>query len=142
MNDRPSLFQLLDVVRTYLQDGVISATTDDQKQRHRAAIAVDVVGIIERELRMNSDHLKAEWARLNFVQNVTTLMPSDLAEASAALAERNRKLCEEITAGRYDYAPQRSALFEHLLVTTRAQLEVAGPQFLQALASEDEKRGK
>ncbi len=138
MYDRPDIEQLLGAVRGYLQREVVPSVQADRKQYYQTLVAINVLGIVQRELQMNMEHLKAEWARLNFVQNVSTPLPVDMVEARAALTERNRKFCEEISAGRYDYAPQRSALFEHLLITTRAQLEVANPKFLQALAAEGE----
>ena len=138
MYDRPDIYQLLEAVKSYLQGDVLPGVQADRKQHDQTLVAINVLGIVEREIQMSADHLKAEWLRLNFVQNVSTPFPVEIAEARGALAERNRKLCEEISAGRYDYAPQRSALFEHLVVTTRAQLEVANPNFLQALAAEGE----
>jgi hypothetical protein len=140
MYDRPDIFQLLDAVQVYLQNEVIPTAQEDRKRYYQALVAINVLEVVSREMQMSVDHLKAEWERLNFVQNVTTPLPADVNEARAALAERNRKFCEEISAGRYDYAPGRAALFEHLLTTTRAQLEVANPKFLQALAVEDAKK--
>jgi len=140
MYDRPDIFQLLDAVRVYLQNEVVPLTQENRKQYYQTLVAISVLGVVAREMLMNVDHLRAEWERLNFVQNVTRPLPADPYEARAALAERNRKLCEEISAGRYDYTPGRSALFEHLLTTTRAQLEVANPKFLQSLAGEDAKK--
>ena len=138
MYDRPDIYQLLEAVKSYLQREVVPVVQADRKQYYQTLVAINVLEIVEREMQISVDHLKAEWARLNFVQNVSTHFPIEIAEARAALAERNRKLCEEIGAGRYDYAPQRSALFEHLLATTHAQLEVANLKFLQALAAEGE----
>ena len=138
MYDRPDIYQLLEAVKSYLQREVVPAIQADRKQYYQALVAINVLGIVEREMQMSVEHLRTEWARLNFVQNVSTPLPTEINEARAALAERNRKLCEEIGAGRYDYAPQRSALYEHLLVTTHAQLEVANPKFLQTLAAEGE----
>jgi hypothetical protein len=139
MYDRPDIFQLLGAIRTYLDNEVIPAASEDCKQQQRALVAINVLGIVEREMRTSAEHVQTEWTRLNFVQNVTTPLPADGVEARQALAERNRKLCEEISAGRYDYSPQRAALFEHLLVTSHAQLEVANPEFLKELAIEDAK---
>jgi len=138
MYDRPDIHQLLEAVKSYLQREVVPAVQADRKQYYQALVAINVLGMVEREMQMSVEHLHSEWSRLNFVQNVSTPLPTEIIEARAALAERNRKLCEEIGAGRYDYSPQRSALFEHLLVTTRAQLEVANPKFLQAIAAEGE----
>jgi hypothetical protein len=140
MYDRPDIFQLLNAVQIFVQNEVVPTVEEDRKRYYQALVAMNVLEVVAREMRMSVDHLKAEWARLDYVQNVATPLPADINEARAALAERNRKLCEEISAGRYDYTPGRAALFEHLLTTTRAQLEVANPKFLQALAVEDGKK--
>jgi hypothetical protein len=139
MYDQPNISQLVAAVRGYLENEQPATNQVGSQYAQQRANAIHVLDMIEREIQFNVDHLKGEWARLNFVQKLTTLMPADLNEAKAALRERNRKLCEEISAGRFDYAPARAALFEHLLVTTRTHLEVANPDFLQALAAEDEK---
>jgi hypothetical protein len=141
MYDKPNLAQLFDALRLYLESAVTPAVQDDRKLYYQTQVAINVLDIIERELEMEADHLKMEWKRLNFVQNNVLPMPSDIAELRGALAERNRKLCEEIGAGRYDHEPQRSALFEHLLVSAHSQLEVANPQYLQSLAAENMNKG-
>jgi hypothetical protein len=137
MYDSPTLSQLLDAVRYHLESQVIPAVENDRKLYYQTLVAINVLHIVQRELLMSPDHLRAEWHRLNFVQNVTMPLPNTVNELRAALAERNRKLCQEIDAGRYDYMPQRAALFEHLLMTAQTQLEVANPRFLGALAAED-----
>jgi hypothetical protein len=142
MYDRPTTAELLEAVRTHLINEVIpSLKAKDEKLVAQTTIAANVLAIVTREMQFEAEHLRAEWMRLNFVQNTTPPppMPTDVKDIRQALAERNRKLCEEITSGRYDYQPQRAALFEHLLVTARTQLEVANPQFLEALALEDER---
>jgi hypothetical protein len=140
MYDQPNITQMVIAVRGYLEREIAPDNQVNSHQSQQRENAIRVLGMIEREIQMNVDHLKGEWARLNFVQKVTTPMPADPNEAKAALLERNRKLCEEISAGRFDYAPARAALFEHLLITTRTHLEVANPDFLQFLAAEDEKQ--
>lgn len=140
MYDRPDIFQLLDAVKVYLQNEVVPALKEDRKRYYQALVAVNLIGVVAREIHMRADHLYAEWDRLNFVQDVAAPVPPDVNEARAALAERNRTFCEEIKAGRYDIAPGRSALFEHLLITAHTQLEVSSPKFLEALAIEDAKR--
>ena len=141
MYDQPSISQLVAAVRGYLEKEITSDNQSNNQQAQQRHNAIRLLGMIEREIQFNADHLKGEWSRLNFVQKLTTPLPVDPNEAKSALLERNRKLCEEINAGRFDYAPARAALFEHLLVTTRAHLEVANPDFLRSLAAEDEKHG-
>ncbi len=140
MYDKPSLEQLLDAVRVHLQKNVLPVLEEDRRAYVQTQVAINVLNIVEREVQMSLDQMKAEWKRIDFVQGKPMPMPADPHALRAALYERNRKVCEEIEAGRYDYAPQRSALFEHLLVTARAQLEVAHPSFLQALAVEDQNK--
>src|SRR5262245_4376102 len=137
MNDKPSVNELLEAAYQHLETQVAPVLHDDRKLYYQTLVAINVLKIIQRELQHGNEHLKEEWTRLNFVQNLTTPYPDDADEVLPALSERNRKLCEEIDAGRYDYMPARAALFEHLLVTTRKQLEVANPRYLEALAEED-----
>jgi hypothetical protein len=142
MYDRPTLSELLDAVRIHLDHSVVEAVQEDRKLYFQTLVAINALRIIEREMHAGFGPLQAEWGRLNFLQKVEKSLPTHPDEARAALAERNRKLCEEIVAGRYDYAPQRAALFEHLLMTTHEQLEIANPRFLETLAIEDEKRAR
>lgn len=139
MYDRPNITELLHAVRTHLEDQVIPTINSERKLYYQTLVAINVLRIVERELQTGQEPLRQEWQRLNFVQGITTPFPEDEATGRATLAERNRRLCEEISAGRYDYMPQRAALFEHLMFTARAQLEIANPRFLQMLAEEDEK---
>jgi uncharacterized protein DUF6285 len=139
MYDRPTIAELLEAVRTHLEKQVIPEIHDDRKLYYQTLVAVNVLRIIEREMQTGTEQIREEWLRLNYVQGVDTLLPSASGKAPDALADRNRKLCEEIKAGRYDYLPQRAALFEHLLLTTRQQLEVSNPKFLESLAMEGQK---
>lgn len=67
------------------------------------------------------------------LQEVERPVPADL---NVALAERNRDLCDAIRAGEYNSTLKQATLYEHLLASTRAQLEVSNPDYLEALAAE------
>lgn len=141
MYDSPNVAELLGALRDYLDEQVIPAVKHDRKLNYQTHVALNVLRIIERELEAGKGHIQAEWLRLDHVQNSSKPFPeNDLVKAEYELKERNRKLCEEISAGRYDYMPQRAALYEHLLTTTRIQLEIANPEFLADLAAEDQKK--
>jgi hypothetical protein len=140
MDDSPSVDNLLEAARLFLERDLLPTLMGDAWLRDHTAATIETLAIVQRELRLSAEQLQAEWTRLNFVQRVHTPMPTDLNEAKQALAARNRKVCDEIASGRYDYQPQRAALFEHLLVTTRAQIEVSNPDFLQELVLEDQSR--
>lgn len=139
MYDRPTIAELMDAIRNHLETQIIPAVHDDRKLYYQTLIAANLMKIIEREMQTGAEQLREEWTRLNFVQGVDMLYPGDSNKVRDSLAERNRQLCEEIKAGRYDYQPKRAALSEHLLVTTRQQLEVSNPKFLETLAAEDKK---
>lgn len=140
MYDRPTLSELLDAVRAHLEENIVPLLKDDRKLYYQTLVAVNALRIAGRELTMNALHLQDEWARLNFLQNSADSIPADNDEARAALAERSRRLCEDIAAGSYDQYPRKAALFEHLLATAVEQLQVANPRFLQILALEDSER--
>jgi hypothetical protein len=129
---------LLEAARVFLERDLLPSLTEDAWLHDHTLAAIETLAIIQRELRLSAEQLQTEWQRLNFVQRLNAPMPNDPDEARAALNERHRRLCDEITSGRYDYQPQRAALFEHLLVTTRSQIEISNPDFLRELALEDQ----
>lgn len=142
MYDQPSLIDLLDAARAHLE-AVVAPLLKDTEQRklyYQTLVAVNVLRIAGRELTMSGDHIQAEWARLNYLQQSDKPLPIDPTAARADLAERSRRLCMQINDGEFDQMPQKAALFEHLLATTMEQLQVANPRFLQALALEDADR--
>lgn len=141
MTNHPTINQLLLAVRSHLEKQVVPALDTDDKLHDQTVIALDMLRMIERELQFGSEYLREEWTRLDFVQGVTMPIPDSSEKIKPALAERQRKLCEEINNGRYDFQPQQAALYEHLLLTTRRQLEVSNPHFLKTLALEEQTSG-
>src|SRR6266540_4259152 len=102
MYDKPSLSDLLDAVRLYLENAITPVIQEDRKLYYQTLVAINVLDIIERQIEMEAEHLRTEWKRLDFVQQTTIPMPPDPDDLRAALDERNRKLCGDINAGRYD----------------------------------------
>lgn len=136
--DRPYLDELLAAVCGHLEAHVIPAVKADAKLYFQTLVAANVLKIAERELALGWVQAGAEWARLNALLGTDEPLPADPSTVQPALAERNRALCEAIRAGAFDDEPAWTALFEHLLETARAALEIANPKFLAALAAEDE----
>lgn len=129
MYDRPTLHELLAAVRHHLESAVIPAAKAlNHKLYFQTLVAANVLKIAERELIFAEPHLHAEWGRLNLLLGEQPL-PTEPAARRAALAERNRDLCAQIRAGRYD---DSALLFRHLKACATEQLEVANPKWLAA----------
>ncbi|WP_029215346.1 DUF6285 domain-containing protein [Kallotenue papyrolyticum] len=128
MQDRPSAAELIATVQTWLEREVLPLL-DDQRRRFEGLIAANLLGIVERELRLGDELLLAEWQRLDRLFGSETLLPPGTALAEA-LAERNRALCARIAAGGFDAEPQRAALQAHLLQTAIDKLRIANPRLL------------
>ncbi|MCA9904341.1 MAG: hypothetical protein KC547_10820 [Anaerolineae bacterium] len=140
MYDRPSLTELLDAVREHLENQIVPAVKPDPRLYFHTLVAINLLKIAERELQYREAHLQTAWQRLNVLQDTDKAIPSDSQEALDALALRSDRLCQDIRAGVYDAEARKQALFKHLLLSTREQLEVASPRFLQTVQQEDATR--
>ncbi|MCL4250477.1 MAG: hypothetical protein KJ065_20165 [Anaerolineae bacterium] len=137
MYDRPSLTELLDAVRVHLEHQVVPAVKPDPRLYFHTLVAINLLKIAERELQYRDAHLQTAWQRLNDLEANEKALPSDAQEALDTLALRSDRLCQDIRAGVYDAEARRRALFKHLLLSTREQLEVASPRFLQTVQQEE-----
>ena len=140
MYDLPKAHQLLQAAWMHLEQYVAPQLKHDRKLYFQTLVAINVIKVAERELQYAPAHLKAQWNRLNALQDIDLPLPGEWGEAVAALDIRNRELCYDIRAGRYDEPFLNATLFEHLLATTMEQLQVANPRHLQRLAEEDSQR--
>jgi hypothetical protein len=140
MYDRPTLEELLAAVHFYVQERVQPAVAGDARLAEETRIAGEAIALVLRQLRAGVEPLRAEWQRLDYVLGRSVPFPADPTDAEDGLRERERKLCEWINAGLYDLPARRAALFEHLMLNVRAQLEIANPSFLEELAQEDQNR--
>lgn len=139
MYDRPSATELIDAVRSHLEQAVLPlAKATNHKLYFQTLVAVNVLKIVEREWQLADGHGRAEWARLNDLEGVATPPPVEPAALAAALAQRNAALCAAIRRGDYDADPR---LLRHVMATATEALQVANPKFLAALAEEESARG-
>jgi hypothetical protein len=141
MYDQPSALQLIEAAQVHLETNVIPALKAERKLYFQTLVAVNVLRVAQRELKLRPRHLKAEWARLNHLQEIDLPMPPIDEELAAALERRNRQLGADIRDAQYDPPNHQAALLAHLITTVQEQLEVSNPKFLQQLAEEDQ-RGK
>jgi Domain of unknown function (DUF6285) len=110
-HDAPSMRQLVQAVREFLETDVLPAV--DGRVRFHSRVAINVLGMVERELELGH-----EQARAHFVRLVRLGYGDDAALAAA------------IRAGGFDdhYDLLKAALLE----AVRAKLQVANPGYLEA----------
>lgn len=137
MYDRPDLKDLIDAVHVHLEDNIKEAVRSDRKLYFQTLIAINLLKIAGRELNLTQTHQKAQWERLNALQGDELAFPTDPDIALNQLHIRNHQLCADIRAGHFDEINHKLSLFSHLVATTVAQLEVANPQHLDRINSED-----
>jgi Domain of unknown function (DUF6285) len=127
MQDRPTVAELLDAVRGFLEHDAVAAL--DGTAKFHARVAANVLAIVARELEMQSAQLAAEWQRLDALLG-SLPMPSEVAAQRAGLRGRTIELCERIARGDADAGPLRDAVLSHVRATVREKLAVANPKLL------------
>ncbi len=127
MQDRPTLTELLDAVRGFLEQDVVTAL--DGTARFHARVAANVLAIAAREVALEPGHIVAEWARLDALLGVAPF-PDDAEARRAGLRQRSEALCARIRAGEADAGAFRAAVRSHLEATVRAKLAIANPKLL------------
>ena len=131
MQDRPSVSELLDAVRAFLEEDVVPAL-EGPRQFH-ARVAANVLAIVGRELAGEEASLLAEWQRLAVVLGEDASAPPARLEAlRAAVRERTAALAERIRRGDADAGPFRDAARAHVRATVEDKLRVANPRFVRS----------
>ena len=126
MNDRPHAAELLKAARDAFAAELLPALPE--ALRYTALMIANALAIAERELAAGDTAARAECERL------CRLLPEHSAPVAAeglcdVLARYNRRLAEDIRAGRFD-GEQRDTLLKHLRVTTEEKLAVSNPKAL------------
>src|SRR5262245_53227237 len=129
MQDRPSIAELLDAVRGFLERDAIDAL--DGTAKFHARVAVNVLGIALRELELEPAQLEGEWQRLDALLGSQPL-PTDQRALRDAMRTRNEELCERIRRGDADGGPFRDAVLAHARATVREKLAIVNPKMLAA----------
>jgi hypothetical protein len=131
MQDRPTALELLDAVRTFLEDDVVPAL--EGRRRFHALVAANVLAIVRREWEGEEAALLREWEELR------TLLghePSAPPARDAALRDEVRELTgelgERIRKGEADAGPWRDAVRAHVRRQIVEKLRVANPRFVGA----------
>src|SRR5262245_34861357 len=131
MQDRPTVAELLDAVRGFLERDAIEALEGTAK--FHARVAANVLAIALRELELEPAQLAAEWQRLDALLG-SEPAPTELGALRESVRTRTEALCERIRRGDADDGAFREAVFSHVRATVREKLAIANPKLL---ASED-----
>jgi hypothetical protein len=126
MNDRPHAAELLKAARAALAAELLPVLPE--ALRYMGLMIANAIAIAERELEAGDTAARAERERLRRLLSECSA-PVAAEEISTALARYNRRLADDIRAGRFD-GKRRDALLEHLRLTTGEKLAVSNPKAL------------
>jgi len=125
MQDRPTILELLDAVRGFLEKDAVEAL--DGTAKFHARVAANVLAIVMREIELEPLQLAAEWERLDQLLGVETA-PAAPDELRDAVRARTEALCARIRAGEADAGELRAAVLAHVRATVREKLAIANPK--------------
>jgi len=128
MQDRPTVLELLDAVRGFLERDVVPAL--DGPRRFHALVAANVLAIVRRELEGEEDRLLAEWRRIAPLIDEARPAPAGLAALRTGVREATTILAERIRRGDADANPARAGVRRAVRETVVEKLRVANPRFL------------
>ena len=134
MQDRPTLKELLEAVRGFI-DGEVVPSIKDQRLRFRARVAANVLAVAARERELGDAHLRAEADRLRRLLGDASAPPpaaQDALEApllESSVERWNAELARRIRSGEIDAAPG-GEVWAHLRRTAVEKLLVANPELL------------
>lgn len=114
MMDQPSMFELVDVVRAFIEQRVMPELKGHTA--FHARVAANALGIVSRELKLGPAATLEEKKRL------ALLLGHD-----GSLEELNRELCSQIRGGTIGL--ETKDLKEHLDLTTRDKVAIDQPSY-------------
>lgn len=117
LHDRPTVAELVGAVREYLERDVMPAT--EGRIAFHARVAVNVLGMVERELAIGGAQNAIEHRRL-----------VELLGHEGTVRELTAELARGIRAGEWD--ARRDEAIDHVRATVHAKLEVANPKYLES----------
>jgi hypothetical protein len=113
----PSAPDLLAVVREFFETEILTAAGLDDDKRFNVRVAVNLLAMVERELRLGPEADAAEAARL-----------SALVSDGGSISEKNRLLARAIREG--TTASDDPQLLDHLRRTMVDALRINNPKWL------------
>jgi hypothetical protein len=125
MQDRPLAAELAEAVREFIETEVLPRI-DDPRLRFRALVALNGLGILEREIALSAPLVRREVESLARLLGHADPLPDDPLELRRHAADLNLALVRRIRAGD---APEGT--LAHCLATVADKLRVASPRYLE-----------
>ena len=125
MQDRPDAAELAQAVHEFIERELLP-TIDDPRLRFRTLVALNGLGILERELSIGAPLVRGEVESLAALLGRSLAMPEDDEGARRLALELNLELARRIRASE---AP--AGTLEHLRRTAADKLRVARPKSLE-----------
>ena len=125
MQDRPTAGELAEAVREFLKEEILP-DLQDPRARFRTLVAMNTLGILERELAQEEALLRAEHESLIRLLDKAPGTPGSLEELKDQVIELNRELARNIRHGEVP-----SGTLRLLKQTVMYKLKVASPRLLE-----------
>ncbi len=125
MQDRPNAAELAQAVREFIETEVL-LQIDDPRLRFRALVAINGLGILEREIALGTPLVRREVDSLARLLGHADPLPEDLEDLRRRASDLNRELALRIRTGDIP-----DGTLAHLLATVADKLRVASPRYLE-----------
>ena len=125
MQPRPDATELIFAVRNFLETEIIP-TLSDARLKFRTLVAINALGIVEREHQLEEEFLRAELTDLSNLLELDAHAPDSLEILRLDVTKLNADLAERIRAGQ---AP--AATFTILKRAAVNKLRVSSPMYLK-----------
>jgi hypothetical protein len=125
--EKPTARELLLAVQKFLERDLLPEL--EGVRRFHARVAVNVLGIVQRELALAGEQWPAQHARLAALLGRSEPAPSDRDELLRAIEALERELVARIRAGFGDASDERERLLAHLRATAAERLAVSNPNW-------------
>lgn len=125
MQPRPDAIELISAVRDFLETEIVPTLTD-ARLRFRTLVAINALGIVEREHQLEEGFLRAELTDLSRLLELDAPIPNSLEELRLEVRNLNADLAKRIRAGD---APAET--LETLKRAAVNKLRVSSPTYLK-----------
>jgi Domain of unknown function (DUF6285) len=128
MQPRPDAPELAAAIREFLETEIVPTLTDP-RLKFRTLVAMNALGMLEREVKLEEAFLKAELADLSSLLKMDESEPNSLEGLKTVVTKLNAELSQRI---RTDRVP--AGTFETLKRAAVDKLRVSSPGYLKRYA--------